>query len=119
MHTARRVDFHQQRQHGRAVPGASKNWRTLSQMLLSSVSFMATQAGIKTRFTSSADLVLELETAQRQGRLKEALHWTVAHRRLLVVDEIGYLPLTQDQANLMFQWCRAATSAAPSCSPQT
>jgi DNA replication protein DnaC len=43
------------------------------------VSYLATQAGIKTRFTSAADLVLELETAQRQGRLKEALHRTVAH----------------------------------------
>ena len=65
--------------------------------------YLATQAGIKTRFTSAADLVLQLETAQRQGRLKEALHRTVAHWRLLIIDEIGYLPLTQDQANLMFQ----------------
>ncbi len=65
--------------------------------------YLATQAGIKTRFTSAADLVLQLETAQRQGRLKEALHRTVSHWRLLIVDEIGYLPLTQDQANLMFQ----------------
>jgi DNA replication protein DnaC len=47
--------------------------------------------------------VLQLETAQRQGRLKEALHRTVSHYRLLVIDEIGYLPLSQDQANLMFQ----------------
>lgn len=65
--------------------------------------YLATQAGIKTRFTSAADLVLQLETAQRQGRLKEALHRTVSHYRLLVIDEIGYLPLSQDQANLMFQ----------------
>jgi DNA replication protein DnaC len=65
--------------------------------------YLATQAGIKTRFTSAADLVLQLETAQRQGRLKEALHRTVSHWRLLIIDEIGYLPLTQDQANLMFQ----------------
>ncbi len=62
--------------------------------------YLATQAGIKTRFTSAADLVLQLETAQRQGRLKEALHRTVSHWRLLIIDEIGYLPLTQDQANL-------------------
>ena len=27
--------------------------------------YLATQAGIKTRFTSAADLVLQLETAQR------------------------------------------------------
>jgi DNA replication protein DnaC len=64
---------------------------------------LATQAGIKTRFTSAADLVLQLETAQRQGRLKEALHRTVPHWRLLIIDEIGYPPLTQDQAHPMFQ----------------
>ena len=48
-------------------------------------------------------LVLQLETAQRQGRLKEVLHRAVSLHRLLIIDEIGYLPLTQDQANLMFQ----------------
>lgn len=65
--------------------------------------YLATQAGIKTRFTSAADLVLQLETAQRQGRLKEVLHRAVSLYRLLIIDEIGYLPLTPDQANLLFQ----------------
>ncbi len=65
--------------------------------------YLATQSGIKTRFTTTADLVLQLETAQRQGRLKEVLHRAVSIYRLLVVDEIGYLPLTQNQANLLFQ----------------
>jgi DNA replication protein DnaC len=63
--------------------------------------YLATQAGIKTRFTSAA--VLQLETAQRQGRLKEVLHRAVSLYRLLIIDEIGYLPLTQNQANLLFQ----------------
>ena len=36
--------------------------------------YLATQGGINTRFSSAADLVLQLETAQRQGRLKEVLH---------------------------------------------
>ena len=65
--------------------------------------YLATQAGIKTRFTSAADLVLQLETAQRQGRLKEVLHRAVSLYRLLIIDEIGYLPLSQEQANLLFQ----------------
>ena len=65
--------------------------------------YLATQAGINTRFTSAADLVLQLETAQRQGRLKEVLHRAVSLYRLLVIDEIGYLPLSQEQANLLFQ----------------
>src|SRR3546814_10004502 len=55
------------------------------------------------RFTTAADLVLMLETAQRQGKLKEAMHRAVNVYKLLIVDEIGYLPLARDQANLFFQ----------------
>jgi CRP-like cAMP-binding protein len=42
-------------------------------------------------------LVLLLDTAQRQGRLKEALHRAVSMYRLLIIDKIGYLPLSRDQ----------------------
>src|SRR3546814_20250446 len=55
------------------------------------------------RFTTAADLVLMLETAQRQGKLKEAMHRAVNVYKLLIVDEIGYLPLAREQANLFFQ----------------
>jgi DNA replication protein DnaC len=65
--------------------------------------YLATQRGWKVRFTTAADLVLLLETAQRQGRLKEVLHRAVNVYRLLVVDEIGYLPMGREQANLFFQ----------------
>lgn len=65
--------------------------------------YLATQRGWKVRFTTAADLVLTLETAQRQGRLKEAMHRAVTLYKLLIVDEIGYLPLGREQANLFFQ----------------
>ena len=65
--------------------------------------YLATQRGIKVRFTSAADLVMTLETAQRQGRLREAMHRAVNLYRLLIIDEIGYLPLAREQANLFFQ----------------
>jgi DNA replication protein DnaC len=65
--------------------------------------YLATQHGHKVRFTSAADLVMTLETAQRQGRWKEALHRAVSVYKLLIVDEIGYLPLGREQANLFFQ----------------
>jgi DNA replication protein DnaC len=65
--------------------------------------YLATQRGWKVRFTTAADLVLLLETAQRQGRLKEVLHRAVNTYRLLIVDEIGYLPMGREQANLFFQ----------------
>jgi len=64
---------------------------------------IAAQKGWKVRFTSAADLVIAMETAQRQGRMKEALHRTVAAPKLLIIDEIGYLPFGRDQSNLFFQ----------------
>ena len=65
--------------------------------------YLATQKGYKTRFFSAADLVLMLEAAQRQGRYREVMHRAVNAYKLLIVDEIGYLPLSREQANLFFQ----------------
>jgi len=44
--------------------------------------YLATQHGHKVRFTTAADLVMTLETAQRQGRWKEALQRTVSVYKL-------------------------------------
>jgi hypothetical protein len=52
---------------------------------------------------SAADLVIALEAAQRQGRMTEVMHRTVATPKLLIIDEIGYLPFGREQANLFFQ----------------
>lgn len=65
--------------------------------------YLATQAGIKTRFVSAADLMLFMETAYRQNRYKEVMSRVVLHPRLLIIDEIGYLPLTREQASHFFQ----------------
>ena len=65
--------------------------------------YIATQKGYKTRFFSAADLVLMLEAAQRQGRYREVLHRAINASRLLIVDEIGDLLMSREQANLFFQ----------------
>jgi DNA replication protein DnaC len=65
--------------------------------------YLATQEGYKTRVLSAADLVLMLEAAQRQGRYREVMHRAVNAYKLLILDEIGYLPMSRDQANLFFQ----------------
>jgi DNA replication protein DnaC len=65
--------------------------------------YLATQAGLKTRFLTAADLMLQLDTAQRQGRLKQVMQRSVGGPSLLIIDEIGYLPMSRDQANLFFQ----------------
>lgn len=65
--------------------------------------YLATQRNLKVRFLTAADLLLQLEAAQRQGKYQEVLRRSVLGPSLLIVDEIGYLPLANDQANLFFQ----------------
>jgi len=65
--------------------------------------YKATQAGIKTRFVSAADLMLQLAGAYRQGRLKEYIRRSINLPRLLIIDELGYLPFARDEANHFFQ----------------
>jgi DNA replication protein DnaC len=65
--------------------------------------YRAAQAGIKTRFTTAADLMLLLTTAYRQNNLKATLHRAIKAYRLLIIDEVGYVPMNREQANLFFQ----------------
>lgn len=64
--------------------------------------YLATQAGIKTHFATAADLMLQLAAAQRQGRYDAVMRHRVLGPRLLIIDEIGYLPFTGDQASHFF-----------------
>jgi DNA replication protein DnaC len=71
--------------------------------LATALGFRATRAGIKTRFTSAADLLLTLSVAHAQNQLKSVMQRTINAYRLLIIDEIGYLPMSRAQANLFFQ----------------
>jgi DNA replication protein DnaC len=70
--------------------------------IATALAYRAVMAGIKTRFITAADLMLQLATAKSQGRLKEYFNRAVIGPKLLVVDEIGYLPFGRDEANLFF-----------------
>jgi DNA replication protein DnaC len=63
----------------------------------------ATAASIKTRFITAADLMLQLQTASRQGRFANYLNHAILGLKLLIIDEIGYLPFGREEANLFFQ----------------
>jgi DNA replication protein DnaC len=66
------------------------------------LAYRAVMNGIKTRFVSAADLILQLMAAHRQERLKEYFNRVVMGPRLLVIDEVGYLPFGREEANLFF-----------------
>jgi DNA replication protein DnaC len=58
--------------------------------------------GYRVLFTTAATMIAKLTAALAEGRLEEKLKlYTVP--RLLVVDEIGYLPIDRTGANLFFQ----------------
>jgi DNA replication protein DnaC len=63
----------------------------------------ATAASVKTRFVTAADLMLQLQTAKRQGRFANYMNHAVLGPKLLIVDEIGYLPFGREEASLFFQ----------------
>lgn len=63
----------------------------------------ATERGFKVRFITAADLVLQLEKARREDRYDQYLKRAILGPRLLILDEIGYLPLKKEQADLFFQ----------------
>ena len=58
--------------------------------------------GYRTAFTTAAGLIATLTRAHTEGRLEERLKLLV-QPKLLVIDEIGYLPLDRLAANLFFQ----------------
>ena len=48
---------------------------------------IAVQKGLKTRFITAADLMLQLSTAKAQGKLESYLRRSVLAPKLLIVDE--------------------------------
>lgn len=68
------------------LSGVDKTHRAIA------LGYRAAQAGIKTRFTTAADLPLTVSVAHAQNQLKTVMHRAIAAYRLLILDEIGYLP---------------------------
>src|SRR5208282_6604348 len=66
----------------------------------------AVKAGRSVHFISLADLVDALARAEREGNLRQKIRF---YRRfaLLIVDEIGYLPVISGGGNLFFQLVNA------------
>jgi DNA replication protein DnaC len=77
-------------------PGVGKTHLALS------LAVAAAQSGRRIYYGSLADLIASLEEAQAAGRLDRRLK-TLTHPALLVVDEIGYLPVSHNGAMLFFQ----------------
>ena len=62
----------------------------------------ACMARYRVLFTSAQKLIEELVIASKDGSLMEKLLF-YSRLNLLIVDELGYMPVTREQANLLFQ----------------
>ncbi len=71
-----------------------------------SLAITAAERGRRVYYGTLSDLALSLVEAERQGRLRERLA-TLRQPSLLIVDEIGYLPVSATGANLFFQLVNA------------
>ncbi len=66
----------------------------------------AVKAGRSVYFATLADIIAALAKAEREGRLRDKIRF-FCRAALLIVDEIGYLPVTPGGGNLFFQLVNA------------
>ena len=64
------------------------------------------KAGRSVYFASLADIISALAKAEREGQLRERIRF-LCRPSLLIVDEIGYLPVIPGGGNLFFQLVNA------------
>lgn len=77
-------------------PGTGKSHLAIA------LGFEAIRAGKSVFFATLAEIIASLIKAQRDGELAARLRY-LARPSLLIVDEVGYLPLEPGGANLFFQ----------------
>ena len=74
--------------------------------LATSIALAACRKGLKVRFYNAAALVNELALAQDERRLSQFITSLLKYR-LIVMDELGFIPLSTNGAHVMFQLCSA------------
>jgi DNA replication protein DnaC len=77
-------------------PGVGKSHLAIS------LAIAAAQSGRRVYYGTLADLITSLEEAQAAGRLTQRMK-VLTHPAVLIVDEIGYLPVSRTGAMLFFQ----------------
>lgn len=70
--------------------------------LATALGMSAIDRGMNVRFLSTAELVLQLGRAKREGTLETMLR-DIAKADLIILDEFGYVPFDVDGARLLYQ----------------
>lgn len=88
-------------QHARPIilmgePGTGKTH------IASALGYEAIQSNVRVRFVTASHLLNQLTEARNQHNLSKIIA-SYARWKLLIIDELGYLPLAQTDAELLFQ----------------
>jgi DNA replication protein DnaC len=96
------LEFIERRQcvHFLGPPGTGKSHLAIA------LGMEAVKAGKSVYFATLAELVDSMRKAEREGKLRERVRF-LSRYSLLVVDEIGYLPVGSGGGNLFFQLVNA------------
>jgi len=85
---------------GRSVILEGKPGRGKTHLAIA-VAYRAMQNGFDALFTTAAELIEDLSSASREGRMRDALV-SYVRPHVLVVDEVGYLAYSADAANVLY-----------------
>lgn len=77
-------------------PGVGKTHLAIS------LGYKAVEAGYKVSFTSMDNLMHTLKTQQISRKSKGKIN-RILSSSLVIIDELGYLPITREEANMFFQ----------------
>lgn len=67
------------------------------------LAYQAVQKRIKARFITASDLIIQMSHAKKEKRYDSFIRQAILAPALLVIDEIGYFPMSKEDAHHFFQ----------------
>jgi DNA replication protein DnaC len=67
------------------------------------LAYQAVQKRMKARFITISDLIIQMSNAKKEKRYDSFIRQAIMTPSLLVIDEIGYFPMTKEDAHHFFQ----------------